>query len=118
MAAATKRRQSVPKKAANQAPSAEVPAPPAPAHARPGRNEPCHCGSGRKYKHCCLEEDERLAAAARAKAASEAALTPSPEATVSPPLRAPKHQTQQPWKAMPSRGFVPRTRSPRKIGGS
>lgn len=19
----------------------------------PGRNEPCPCGSGRKYKHCC-----------------------------------------------------------------
>ncbi|WP_122781441.1 SEC-C metal-binding domain-containing protein [Burkholderia pseudomallei] len=19
-----------------------------------GRNEPCHCGSGRKYKKCCL----------------------------------------------------------------
>lgn len=19
-----------------------------------GRNEPCHCGSGKKYKHCCL----------------------------------------------------------------
>ncbi|MDX1393100.1 MAG: SEC-C metal-binding domain-containing protein [Gemmatimonadota bacterium] len=18
-----------------------------------GRNDPCHCGSGRKYKHCC-----------------------------------------------------------------
>src|SRR2546430_407552 len=29
--------------------------------AQPGRNEPCHCGSGRKYKHCCLEADqERL----------------------------------------------------------
>lgn len=22
-----------------------------------GRNEPCHCGSDRKYKHCCLEQD-------------------------------------------------------------
>jgi hypothetical protein len=22
-----------------------------------GRNEPCHCGSGRKYKKCCLEDD-------------------------------------------------------------
>lgn len=20
----------------------------------PGRNDPCHCGSGRKFKHCCL----------------------------------------------------------------
>ena len=22
-----------------------------------GRNEPCHCGSGKKYKKCCLDED-------------------------------------------------------------
>jgi uncharacterized protein YecA (UPF0149 family) len=24
-----------------------------------GRNEPCPCGSGKKYKKCCLGEDER-----------------------------------------------------------
>ena len=24
-----------------------------------GRNEPCHCGSGKKYKKCCLEKDAR-----------------------------------------------------------
>ncbi|QAY68031.1 SEC-C metal-binding domain-containing protein [Paenibacillus protaetiae] len=23
-----------------------------------GRNEPCHCGSGLKYKRCCLEKDQ------------------------------------------------------------
>lgn len=23
----------------------------------PGRNQPCHCGSNKKYKHCCLEKD-------------------------------------------------------------
>ena len=28
---------------------------------RPGRNEPCHCGSHRKYKRCCRERDERAA---------------------------------------------------------
>lgn len=22
-----------------------------------GRNDPCHCGSGKKYKHCCYEKD-------------------------------------------------------------
>lgn len=22
----------------------------------PGRNEPCPCGSGKKYKHCCLKK--------------------------------------------------------------
>ena len=38
---------------------------------RPGRNNPCPCGSGKKYKRCCLDKDvaaelehERLAAAA------------------------------------------------------
>ena len=28
-----------------------------------GRNDPCHCGSGKKYKKCCLQKDEALAAA-------------------------------------------------------
>jgi hypothetical protein len=31
-----------------------------------GRNDPCHCGSGRKYKKCCLPLDEASAAAQRA----------------------------------------------------
>jgi uncharacterized protein YecA (UPF0149 family) len=26
---------------------------------RPGRNDPCQCGSGKKYKKCHLEVDER-----------------------------------------------------------
>lgn len=28
-------------------------APPSPARTRVGRNEPCPCGSGKKYKRCC-----------------------------------------------------------------
>jgi uncharacterized protein YecA (UPF0149 family) len=24
----------------------------------PGRNDPCPCGSGLKYKKCCLSKDE------------------------------------------------------------
>jgi len=31
-----------------------------------GRNDPCPCGSGRKYKNCCFAKDRELAAAARA----------------------------------------------------
>ncbi len=31
-----------------------------------GRNEPCWCGSGKKYKHCHLERDERKRSALRA----------------------------------------------------
>lgn len=27
---------------------------------RPRRNDPCPCGSGKKYKRCCLERDVAL----------------------------------------------------------
>jgi hypothetical protein len=36
------------------------PSPPPPAE-RPGRNDPCWCGSGRKYKYCHWREDRRQA---------------------------------------------------------
>jgi tetratricopeptide (TPR) repeat protein len=29
-----------------------------------GRNDPCLCGSGKKYKHCCLEKDRAAELAA------------------------------------------------------
>ncbi len=35
-----------------------------------GRNDPCHCNSGRKYKHCHYEED-RIAEAEALRAAAE-----------------------------------------------
>ena len=34
-------------------------------------NDPCHCGSGKKYKKCCMLKDE--AAGREASAANEAA---------------------------------------------
>jgi tetratricopeptide (TPR) repeat protein len=40
--------------------------------ARPGRNDPCPCGSGKKYKRCCLDKDEAAAAAARESARAAA----------------------------------------------
>jgi hypothetical protein len=84
---------------------------------RPGRNEPCHCGSGRKYKQCCLAKDEAEAAKARAEAAASAepVVAEGAAAAAAPPP--PKHRTQQPWKATSSRGFVPRSTAPRKMGG-
>jgi hypothetical protein len=89
-----------------------------PTSARPGRNDPCHCGSGRKYKHCCLEKDHAMEAAARAKAAAETP-APSEEPATSTPAKASKPQTNQPWKkGSTTRGFVPRMRTPRKVGGS
>ena len=33
-----------------------------------GRNDPCPCGSGKKYKRCCLEKDQQAESAARAAA--------------------------------------------------
>ena len=41
-----------------------------------GRNDPCHCGSGQKYKRCCQEKDE--VAERSARAAAEAAKPPKP----------------------------------------
>ena len=31
---------------------------------KPGRNEPCWCGSGKKYKKCHFHEDDRKTAKA------------------------------------------------------
>ena len=39
--------------------------------AKPGRNDPCPCGSGAKYKKCCLAKEEALAREQVAKAEAE-----------------------------------------------
>jgi hypothetical protein len=81
-----------------------------------GRNDPCHCGSGRKYKQCCLEKDEAAARAAREAAIAEA---PPPEPVEAAPAKPPRPQTYQPWKrsATNTHGFH-RMSTPRKVGGS
>ena len=38
-----------------------------------GRNDPCHCGSGQKYKKCHLAADDAARSAEIAKANAEAA---------------------------------------------
>jgi hypothetical protein len=88
---------------------------------RPGRNDPCHCGSGRKYKQCHLDKDEAALRAARAKEAA-AASAPAGDAPAPPPTpapsAAPKHATHQPWKkggSTNTRGFQ-RMSAPRKVG--
>lgn len=83
-----------------------------------GRNDPCHCGSGRKYKHCCLDKDEATAhakAETDAQAEAPADHTPETVATQQPP----KPRTYQPWKrsATNTRSFQ-RMSTPRKVGGS
>jgi hypothetical protein len=44
-----------------------------------GRNDPCHCGSGKKYKKCCLGKD---ASTAHAESATEAAPATTSEAAL------------------------------------
>ncbi len=51
-----------------------------------GRNDPCHCGSGKKYKKCCIDKDAE-AARASATAAGAVAAAP-PQAPAPPPARA------------------------------
>ena len=83
-----------------------------------GRNDPCHCGSGKKYKQCHLVADEAAAREERAKAVESA---PAPEVPATPEKSGggPKHQTRQPWKktATNTHGFG-KTSLPRKVGGS
>jgi tetratricopeptide (TPR) repeat protein len=46
--------------------------------AKIGRNDPCACGSGKKYKKCCMASDEAAALAARpAQPAAPPARRPS-----------------------------------------
>jgi hypothetical protein len=87
-----------------------------------GRNDACHCGSGRKYKRCCLDKDEAAARAARAKAEADA--TPAEAAAETPAeararQRPPKPPSYQPWKrsATNTHSFQ-RMSTPRKVGGS
>jgi hypothetical protein len=83
-----------------------------------GRNDPCPCGSGKKYTQSCLGKDEAKARAAREKAAA-AAPAASAEAAEAPPAERPKkrHDTYQPWKAgaQNTRGFN-KISTPRKVG--
>ena len=82
-----------------------------------GRNDPCHCGSGKKYKGCCLGKDEAAAREARAKAEAEAPV-PAPDPVKSAPATPVRPPTRQPWKRGPqnTRGFQKIT-TPRKVGG-
>lgn len=37
---------------------------------KPGRNDPCPCASGKKYKRCCLERDQAAAALPQSRTAA------------------------------------------------
>ena len=83
-----------------------------------GRNDPCHCGSGKKYKQCHLAQDEAAEREARAKAV-EAAPAPAAEESSAKkaPSTRPPGKTQQPWKrtTQNTRGFQ-KVAGTRKVG--
>lgn len=92
-----------------------------------GRNDRCHCGSGRKYKQCCLEKDEQALRAQRAEAAAAAgpsAADTSADPREGAPVEAhvkqtqPHQKLQQPWNRS-ARGMqsFSRVSAPRKTGG-
>lgn len=68
-----------------------------------GRNDPCHCGSGKKYKKCHLEKDEVKDRKEREKAALNAAKVMS-------------EQMKEAEKNQPS-GAVPVAKKPSHEGG-
>ena len=83
-----------------------------------GRNDPCHCGSGKKYKQCHLAQDEAADRDARAKAADAAPAPAEETSSKAAPSAVPRGKTHQPWKrtAQNTRGFQ-KVAGTRKVGG-
>jgi hypothetical protein len=90
----------------------------------PGRNDPCHCGSGKKYKKCCEAADQtKQHSELEAKWQDAVKAMPKPDdstapaGTNAPPVS--KKHTDKPSPA-PQRHqtFVaPKFNMPRKAGG-
>jgi len=74
-----------------------------------GRNEPCHCGSGRKYKKCCLEKDAgRLRSEREAgPMATGSAVSPRGPAAAAGPQRANDVQAPRARQGNLGRGRTP-----------
>jgi hypothetical protein len=94
-----------------------------------GRNDPCHCGSGKKYKACHLSQDEAAERELRAKQQEAQAKDKPAEAEATDaaataerahPREQPRHATPQPWKRAATGGSrtMPRFSAPRRSGGS
>ena len=69
--------------------------------AQPGRNDPCPCGSGNKYKKCCLEKDDAARTAAAKATAAAAAAAPTPVVARDVPVAKPRVQPQGVSKRAP-----------------
>ena len=92
----------------------------APPKKLPGRNEPCHCGSGKKYKQCHLDQDEAAARDARAKTAAEAAKNAPPSEPVAEGEAKPKSHDRMTFHEQKGRGAntkgFQRASAVRKVG--
>jgi hypothetical protein len=67
-----------------------------------GRNDPCHCGSGQKYKKCHLPKDEAAHAAelAAQRAAQAAPVADAPDADDAEAPAAPAAAAARPARTM------------------
>jgi hypothetical protein len=90
----------------------------------PGRNDPCHCGSGKKYKKCCEDKDSAATSAVLNKKwteAEKAAAKKAEEEKAAEPEQssAPNKPTNQPHVSDHRRNTmtVPKFNMPRKTGG-
>ncbi len=67
---------------------------------KPQRNDPCHCGSGKKYKKCCLAKDEAEAREVRPVVVEDdptvEALPVSDDAAIKWPATSPEEPTEEP----------------------
>jgi hypothetical protein len=89
-------------------------------HANLGRNDPCHCGSQKKYKKCCMEKDEAVdrknLEEQWAKAAAAAKDQEEKKAKDTPP--AAKPQANAPAPGQRHQTIVPhQVNMPRRSGG-
>ncbi len=118
-----------PSAAAASASATSTPAPSVPVTAtivrpeRPGRNEPCHCGSGKKYKKCHLDADEAAdrklyqQAVAKAAAAAAAEAAEEKDEKASRPAHA-KPEREHGSSHAPNRNSPGKAIFQRKVGGS
>ena len=90
----------------------------------PGRNDPCHCGSAKKYKKCCQDKDGAAQHVVLEKQWSEsekAAAKKAEEEKAAAPeqANAPTKPTHQPHVSDHRRNTmtVPKYNMPRKTGG-
>lgn len=72
-----------------------------------GRNERCHCGSGKKYKHCCLQRDAASAQKTPLLKAGNISRIASPGTSPNTPYQhgstsAPKRQLRAVWVNAPT----------------